>query len=93
MAKKRAKRRSAPNTVPVPSNGTNVSVRQIKNGFLIERSGMKGRKYVSETEFSPGRPTISANVPAAPKANKPRAAAKHSGPVPLREVGFLNRSR
>jgi hypothetical protein len=94
MAKRKKRSGSTTIGVPIPSNEReSVNVRRIKNGYLIETSGMKGRKYVSEVEYSPGKPVISASVPKESVATGSRAAAKHKGPLPLREVGFLNRSR
>ena len=94
MATKRRKKRASGNiAVPAPpTESESVRISKISNGYLIEKSGMKRGKYFTHQEYSPGRPVISANVPVEPKTSR-RAPAKHAGPIPLREVGFLNRSR
>lgn len=93
MAKRRKHSTGGAIAVPAPSNNSeSVRISRIKNGYLIEKSGVKRGKYVSQTEYSPGKPVIAASVPTA-KAEK-RAAAPHAPrapgkPVALREVGFL----
>lgn len=62
-----------------------ISVRKIANGYLIERSGVKRGKYISHTEYSPGRPVIAASKPAPAKA----PASKRAARIPHGEVGYL----
>lgn len=90
MAKKRPKRSTAM-AIPAPTDEReNISVRKIRNGYLIETSGVKRGKYRSETEYSPGRPVVTATVPKVSKPTpRPRTETKPSRPVALREVGFL----
>lgn len=93
MAKRRKSSTGGSIAVPAPPNESeSVRISKIKNGFLIERSGVKRGKYFSHQEYSPGKPVIAASIPTA-KAEK-RAAAPHAPrapgkPVALREVGFL----
>lgn len=91
MAKKR-RTRSNDIAVPAPAGGKSsesISVRAIKNGYLISKSGVKRGKYFEETEYSAGRPVIAATgVPSKGQAKPP---GKHKAPkaVSHREVGYL----
>ena len=93
MAKKRRKH-SNDIAVPAPAGGKSsesISVRAIKNGYLISKSGVRRGKYYEETEYSAGRPVIAATgVPGAGHA-KPKAAShkRAAGPTAFREVGHL----
>lgn len=95
MAKRRKRSRSGSIAVPAPpTESESVRISKISNGYLIEKSGVKRGKYFSHQEYSAGRPVISASAPTAPKTPRPRASGRNKpGPVPLREVGYLNRSR
>lgn len=73
--------------VPAPTDEReSISVRKIKNGYLIEKSGVVRGKYFSHTEYSPGRPVIAA-AKAAPVRKAP--ASKRSARIPHGEVGYL----
>lgn len=90
---KRSRGKNGPTAVNLAPSGKSetVSISEIKNGYLIEKSGVKRGKYYSEREYSAGRPAIVATVPAskpAPKVERPRSAGP-SKPVALREVGYL----
>ena len=67
-----------------------INVRKIANGYLIERSGTRRGKYFSHTEYSQGRPVISAT---AAKASAGRSEAPKAAPrarrVPHGEVGYF----
>ena len=94
----RRRKRSGSSTAPIsvaPSDQREtVSITKIKNGYLVEKSGVKRGKYFSEKEFSPTKPVVSAMVPkGAPVSAARRSPARRPRPVPIREVGFLNRSR
>lgn len=95
MAKGKRRRSNRTETVSVaPSDQREtVSISKIENGFLIEKSGVKRGKWYSKKEFSAGKPSVVASVPSEAKATKSRSTTNHKGPVPLREVGYLNRSR
>lgn len=91
---KRTKRRSTGGAIAVQaphSQSESVSIRQIKNGYIIERSGVKRGKYHSEQEYSPGRPVISAAAPPARKAAPSRATSRPRTEHP-REVGYLRQT-
>jgi hypothetical protein len=52
---------SVNHAVPVPTGDTeSVRIRQISNGWLISREGMKRGKYVQHEEFSATKPSITA---------------------------------
>ena len=92
MAKRKSRRRSNEIAVPAPhSQSESVSIREISNGYIIERSGMKRGKYFSHQEYSAGRPVISAAAPRPAKAmaaprTKTRPRSEH------REVGYLRQA-
>ena len=83
------KRKSAGSISVAPSGQSeSVTIRQIKNGYLICKSGAVRGKYKSVEEFSPHKPVISASV----ATERPRAAERERrSPKPAgpREVGFL----
>jgi len=69
-------RNSSPGLVTVPSSDNeSLSIRSIKNGFLISRSGSRKGKYFSEDEYSPGKPVVTASVA---KEAKPGSARRPS---------------
>jgi hypothetical protein len=92
MAKRKNRRRSNEIAVRAPqSQNESLSVRQISNGFIIERSGVKRGRYFSHQEYSAGRPVISAAAPRPAKVvpaprTKTRPRSEH------REVGYLRQT-
>lgn len=55
------KAKSSRSTVSMPSDDREtVSIRKIKNGFLVERSGSKRGKYFRDEEFSATKPVLTA---------------------------------
>ena len=93
MAKRKSRRRSNEIAVPAPnSQNESLSVRQISNGFIIERSGVKRGKYFSHQEYSAGRPVISAAAPG-PKSQAATAPRTKTRPrSEHREVGYLRQA-
>lgn len=92
MAKRKSRRRSNDIAVPAPqSQAESVSIREISNGYIIERSGVKRGKYFSHQEYSAGRPVIHA---AAPKPSKttPAPRTKTRPRSEHREVGYLKQA-
>ena len=68
-------------------SASSINVRKIANGYLIEKSGTRRGKYFSHTEYSPGRPVISASSNKVPPVKK--AATKRAPRVPHGDVGYL----
>lgn len=88
--KGRKRNRSNQIAVPAPqSQSESVSIRQISNGFIIERSGVKRGKYVTHQEYSAGRPVVSAAAPPESKSPAPARAQARPRNVAPREVGYL----
>lgn len=42
--------------MPEPSKTMNVNIKKIENGYLVQHSGMQGKKYVEKTYHSPTNP-------------------------------------
>lgn len=63
--RKKARRRSAGEVSVAPPHGESetLRIRQISNGYVISRSGMKRGKYVEHEEYSQTKPIITAGVP------------------------------
>lgn len=89
MAKRTRRRSTSQISVSAPaSQSESVSIRQISNGYIIERSGVKRGKYVTHQEFSAGRPVISAATPP-PAKSAPAPRTKTRPRSEHREVGYL----
>ena len=55
--RRKAARRGGTDCAPVAvGDNSSVSIRRIKNGYLVERSGTKRGKYFSEQVYSPTDP-------------------------------------
>ena len=93
MAKRKSRRRSNEIAVPTPhSQSESVSIREIINGYIIERSGVRRGKYFSHQEYSAGRPVISASAPG-PKSQAAMAPRTKTRPrSEHREVGYLRQT-
>lgn len=89
MAKRKTRRGgSGQIAVPSPTNQQeSVSIRKIKNGYLISRSGSRRGKYFTEDEFSPGRPAVMASIPKPTPAKAP--ARRRQSRAASNEVGHL----
>lgn len=73
-AKRKQSSRSNQIAVAAPhGQSESVSIREISNGYIIERSEVKRGRYVSHQEYSAGRPVIMAAAPAAKAERQPRA--------------------
>jgi hypothetical protein len=76
MAKKRkAKPKTDSPTIessPGPANRMSLSVRQIKNGYLVNKHGSKDGKYFDEEFYTPNAPQITAATPKQAKAREGR---------------------
>lgn len=93
---KRTKHRSTGSAIAVQAphgQSESVSIRQIKNGYIIERSGVKRGKYHSEQEYSPGRPVVVSAAPPPPaKAARAAPKAETRPRREHREVGYLRQT-
>ena len=88
MAKKPTRRRNI--AIPAPaSQSESVSIREISNGYIIERSGTRRGKYYSHQEYSAGRPVITAAAPPRPTKGPPQKPRRSRSAASHREVGYL----
>lgn len=93
MAKRKSRRRSNEIAVPTPhSQSESVSIREISNGYIIARSGVKRGKYFEHQEYSAGRPVIHAAAPATPKGRSEAPRTKTRPRSEHREVGYLRQA-
>lgn len=70
-----------------------VSIRKIKNGYVIEKSGVRRGKYYSEQEYSAAKPMVSAVPAATSKQPRNHSRVAKDAPAEYRGVGFLNGSK
>lgn len=79
--------------VPAPhGQSESVSIREISNGYIIARSGVKRGKYFEHQEYSAGRPVIHAAAPAAAKGRTEAPRTKTRPRSEHREVGYLRQA-